>query len=358
MNQNSVDLDFYGNPPIRSIDGHNFFSLGPIGFSNHAISKSAYLLTLKTNYITKGNLREDGRYQPNIKNDEGKYKHIYLSNLVARIFLGPPPTTSHTVDHINRNPSDDRLENLRWATKTEQSLNKNKQKDQRGKYITQIDKDTGFEIITWLSIKWAAENINNSRATRNRIWEACCNGTLYNNYFWKYSMNMLPGELWMQVRALNSGNNFYVSNLGRVITPKFTITYGSLTDYGYRRVSIDKIKIEVHRLVMLAFCGQDTRYVNHKDGNKRNNKLENLEYVTPLENSRHALNMGLYKPKYGEENHNSKVTIQMDLDGNVLNEFPSSAEAARHVNVSATLINKVCRGKGKTAAGFRWKYKF
>jgi hypothetical protein len=55
-------------------------------------------------------------------------------------------------------------------------------------------------------------------------------------------------------------------------------------------------KIGIHRLVMDAFVGPlpPGMHTNHKDGVKTNNKLSNLEYITPLENSRHAAAMGLY----------------------------------------------------------------
>ena len=57
----------------------------------------------------------------------------------------------------------------------------------------------------------------------------------------------------------------------------------------------------VHRLVMQTFFGLDERQVNHKDGNKKNNNVSNLEYMTQSENQRHAISTGLRKLKYSKE---------------------------------------------------------
>ena len=54
----------------------------------------------------------------------GSFQTINLHRIVAYTFLGPPPTPHHTVDHVNRDPSDNRVANLRWATPTEQMLNR------------------------------------------------------------------------------------------------------------------------------------------------------------------------------------------------------------------------------------------
>lgn len=69
--------------------------------------------------------------------------------------------------------------------------------------------------------------------------------------------------------------------------------------------------VKVHRLVIEAWIGPaptPLHVVNHRDGNKLNNRVENLEWVTPAENIRHAYRNGLILPSRGEERHNSKLT--------------------------------------------------
>ena len=63
----------------------------------------------------------------------------------------------------------------------------------------------------------------------------------------------------------------------------------------------------VHRLVMLAFVGQSDMQVNHKDGNKQNNHIDNLEYCTPSQNIKHSFSIGKSSNK-GDKHPKSKLT--------------------------------------------------
>lgn len=82
---------------------------------------------------------------------------------------------------------------------------------------------------------------------------------------------------------------------------------------GYLQVGLScanrKRSITVHRLVCTAFFGARPNgyQSNHKDGNKANNAVANLEYVTPKQNTRHAIDLGLSNQS-GEANHEAKLT--------------------------------------------------
>lgn len=97
--------------------------------------------------------------------------------------------------------------------------------------------------------------------------------------------------------------------------------------------------------------------VNHIDGNKRNNKVENLEWCTQTENIRHAIKTGLIKNK-GIDNKRSKEVYQLDLEDNILNIFGSIREAGRYLGgiEKNAKICAVCKGKMKTAYGYKWRY--
>jgi hypothetical protein len=112
-------------------------------------------------------------------------------------------------------------------------------------------------------------------------------------------------EVWKVVRGYKSKVSFYeVSNLGNT---RATITSSGkryqlnqqLSNNGYKSVHIVKDgdskskHVLVHRLVLLAFVGPSDLFVNHKDGNKLNNHVDNLEYCTKSENGLHAYRTGL-----------------------------------------------------------------
>ena len=103
---------------------------------------------------------------------------------------------------------------------------------------------------------------------------------------------------------------FYVSSCGRIITSSGKITFGE-DDNGYKvvRVKINNkiFRKQVHCLIMEDFCGSSDLIVNHKDGNKSNNNLSNLEYVTYSQNAIHAYNTGLRKAT-------NKPVVQYTLD--------------------------------------------
>lgn len=106
---------------------------------------------------------------------------------------------------------------------------------------------------------------------------------------------------------------YQVSNTGKVLGLKRNKLLKKLTrPNGYLYVDLCKnnksIKHSIHRLVMIAFIGPSDLTVNHKDGDKTNNRLDNLEYVTQLQNSQHAWKSGLKASMEGENHFASKLT--------------------------------------------------
>jgi hypothetical protein len=108
----------------------------------------------------------------------------------------------------------------------------------------------------------------------------------------------------------------------------------SISSSGYETVTLSltngSVNRLIHRLVMQHFGPQITNResfeVNHKDGNKTNNSIANLEYVTTAENAQHAAETGLRK------GYRRRV-YQYDANGNVIREFESVTEAISELNV-------------------------
>ncbi len=111
--------------------------------------------------------------------------------------------------------------------------------------------------------------------------------------------------------------NYEVSNLGRIRNIKTNrILKTSVNSRGYESILLSlgskgNIRcIVMHRVIAQLFLPNPDNLpvINHIDGNKLNNKLENLEWCTYLENSRHALEAGLFNPPTGTRNGSSKLT--------------------------------------------------
>lgn len=97
----------------------------------------------------------------------------------------------------------------------------------------------------------------------------------------------------------------------------------------------------VHRLVAEAYFGKSDLEVNHKDGDKSNNRPDNLEYVTSSENTIHGFANGLMHT----------VPIQMVKNGVAL-YFPTQVLAAKQLGVSKAAINSLIKGRNKTVKGY------
>lgn len=178
---------------------------------------------------------------------------------------------------------------------------------------------------------------------------------------------MLVGSLPVEEKwlAVSGYEGFYkVSNLGRVkslhsMKKKVLKTY--ISNNGYERVVLSKYgvvrKYSVHRLVAEAFVPNvdSKQQVNHIDGNKHNNRADNLEWVTQVENQRHAVRTGLQPVIYNSPSR-AKAVDMLNLDGVLVKTFPSAAEAERQTGVNNAHISSCCKGKRKSTGGFIWRY--
>jgi len=165
-------------------------------------------------------------------------------------------------------------------------------------------------------------------------------------------------EIWKKIRNYE---NYYVSNFGNVKNSKDRILKSKLNKWNYLQVVLYKNgkskTLYVHRIVAEIFIKKikNKTQVNHKDGNKLNNNVENLEWCTAKENINHAIKNKLKKCD-GQENPNAKKVRQFDMNDNFINEYSTLKEAGEKTNTNKTCISQVCHEKRKMAGGYKWRY--
>ena len=160
-------------------------------------------------------------------------------------------------------------------------------------------------------------------------------------------------------KDIEGTTNYEISSNGNVrnkTTKK--ILKGRKSKSGYLQVSIkfdgeEKFKNKyIHRLVAEAFIENkyNKKEVNHKDGNKLNNNLDNLEWVTSSENQKHRHSIGINKTS------NRRIG-KFNLNGQLIKEYSSIIKAAEEENNGIRVsIDNVLQGKRFTLKGYVWKY--
>lgn len=252
-------------------------------------------------------LHTSGPGYPNVRLDTGKngYRKTYdIHVLEAKAFFGEKESKDIIVNHKDGDKTNNNLENLEYITYKDNSKHArengllNKPKKQVKHDISKLDtKDIpGFS-------KYCIDR----------------EGNIYN----KETKNKIS-------------------------------TFADINGNGYIRIALtpngqtETQKYYLHRIISLVFIPNPNNlpFVNHINENKRDNRIENLEWCTQSDNMKHSAKM---------KELSRKVQVY-DLDGELLETFDSVKEAAEKTGANHTQIIHVCAGRRKTAGEFKWKY--
>lgn len=165
-------------------------------------------------------------------------------------------------------------------------------------------------------------------------------------------------ENWKNVEGYD--DLYQVSDLGRIKSLRRNIIMKPSVDGdGYLQIiltnkSKQRKRFFIHRLVYIVFNGEiPSGYeINHKDENKKNNNISNLELLTKKGN----INYGTRTERMAISR--GMAVLQIDKKTyEIINEFYSENKAAKETGIFQTSISACCRGERKTAGGYIWKIK-
>ena len=308
-----------------------------------------------------------GHLQPCGYRIVGILRHNFLVHrLVA--FLGPPPSElAWQVNHRDGNPSNNCLENLEYVTPSENVRHSFADLSRRnaGESSSQPVMWRPIGSQSWTtspSMTQAAAEVNISTQS---VSSACRQSKPVKGFEFKLAKRknipVLEGEEWRQMYDPVSGAEVArrkVSSLGRITAQNGRISWGYQRTDGYchtqLRLSSLKRSESIHRLVAFAFIGAPVNpqqiYVNHKDMDKGNNSVQNLEYVTPAENIAHRYANGCTTPRQDVKPVESRPFGSTDD----WDWHPSISSAGSALRVTKGNISS-CHHDRKHAGGFEFR---
>lgn len=168
-------------------------------------------------------------------------------------------------------------------------------------------------------------------------------------------------------KLIKDFENYKISNLGNLKNTTTNIIKKPTNNFagtGYLYCDLYKNNKRkrkyIHRLVAETFIENPLNkpQVNHKDGNTFNNIIENLEWVTPIENIMHSIDILKNRNPYQIANKNrEKAVYQIDYkSGQIINRYGSVSEAARQTKIPAPHIFGILKNRFKSVKGFAWQY--
>ena len=232
-------------------------------------------------------------------------EHLYIHRVVAHAFLGPPPSQdAWQVHHKDGDRGNNHSSNLEYVTSS-QNASHSFASGTRRRNGPKHSKPVMYRLVSTQA--WTTSPSVTAAAAELGAWAsevslACRRQKQLKGYQFRFA-NLheleLQGEEWRPMLCTVWGDEVpgrMVSSLGRLRTCFGCVHSGSLHPGGYHltgyrsRLGLRRTEL-VHRLVARAFLGpppsSGRSHVNHKDGDKVNNALVNLEYVTPAENMAH-----------------------------------------------------------------------
>lgn len=307
--------------------------------------------------------RKIGKYNVcNVEGDFGTQRTIYVGRAIASSIIGPPPTSVHTADHIDRNPDNDTNDNIRWATKKEQQINRDVPDTLKTAFIV-VNGAIEKTVKEWVEYLKDDKNTYGREYTDQmiRIYaRQKQHGFSYKEY------PDISGEVWKEI--IGTDGKWKISDMNRVkYITKFAenvlsgIRLGIRN--GYPHIMIKGKKVECHKLSFMTFFPNE--YANkkqgeiilHEDDNRLDFRPHKLRIGTQSENSHDAHNNGKHDDK-----KSARMRCASYVNDIFEKEYESQSDAVRYLKSigydkisTVGHITEVLSGTRKFAYGRTWK---
>lgn len=304
--------------------------------------------------VLKPGRSRSGYVTVTLMRDDGVPRTMRVHRLVCAAFLNwALDDAERTPDHIDRDITNNRLHNLRLATRKEQRKNQGERRKHACISVPVEQWTVDGELVArFASHLDAAKAVG---APNSRNISAASSGRFHTAYgfVWKrpaVDHRDLPGEEWKAVGAgLVSNMNRFRRVQGQAVQAALRAPDLARRSDGYPMIG----KRAFHRVVAELFLPPPDDpakvYVNHKNGDVTDASAANLEWVTMSENVRHAFATGL--------NPIMRAVVKLDRGGADLQYFDSITAAAR---ATGALVSSICTAinvgtKVQFAGGFKWR---
>ena len=279
------------------IHNEKTYHIHPI-YTNYGSSKDGYIINCKRLKPRKGRLNLTGYLETSVCNQNSKKKyqaHRFIWEAINQKII----PEDYQIHHVNCDKQDNSIDNLELVTRQQNMIYKGK----------------------------ASKGMNNKSPQNVDIK---CEVFEYHHIY----------------------TNFGVNKYGQIFNKKTKrCSIGNLLSGGYRQIRLSQIGLPpkhffIHRLVYEIFNGPipNKMEINHKDSNKQNNCINNLELVTPSENAKHAHEAKKYKTKIEIETDKPIESIKMEIKLEKSDEEFTEDEKQKIDKKYNAIINKIKNG--------------